>query len=76
MANRNAKFGIFLFRYEKQMPPQFRPIKVTNKYVVTSHEDYGLEYVYRLARSMVTIGTGSENKVDTEEIKNQIEMTI
>ena len=73
MANRDAKFGIFLFRREEQMPRQFKPIKVTNKYVVTSHEDYGLEYVYRLARSMVTIGTGSENKVDAEEIKNQIE---
>lgn len=73
MTNRDAKFGIFLFRREEQMPRQFKPIKVTNKYVVTSHEDYGLEYVYRLARSMVTIGTSSENKVDTEEIKNQIE---
>jgi len=73
MDNRDAKFGIFLFRNEAQMPIQFQPIKVTNKYVITSHEDYGLEYVYRLARSMVTIGAGSEDEVDTEEIKNQIE---
>src|SRR3989344_1662645 len=34
--NRNAKFGIFLFKSQSQIPSALEPMKITNNYIVTS----------------------------------------
>src|SRR3989344_1626414 len=33
--NRNAKFGIFLFKSQDQVPSAIAPVKITNNYIVT-----------------------------------------
>src|SRR3989344_2746879 len=42
--NRSAKFGIFLFKTQSQIPTALAPMKITNNYIVTSFENYGLYF--------------------------------
>jgi hypothetical protein len=50
MENRGAKFGIFLFNLERQIPRQMRPVRIANDAIITSFEGAGLYYAYRVAR--------------------------
>jgi len=51
--NRNAKFGIFLFKSQSQIPSALEPMKITNNYIVTSFDNYGLYFAFRVARLFV-----------------------
>jgi len=72
--NRNAKFGIFLFKLESQIPTALAPMKITNNYIVTSFENYGLYFAFRVARLFVERGADSKQKtVPITEIQRVIE---
>lgn len=65
--NRDAKFGIFLFNRTDQVPTELQPLKITNKYIVTSFENNGLYIAFRVARLFV------EKEKEIREIKIPID---
>ena len=72
--NRSAKFGIFLFKSQSQVPSALAPMKITNNYIVTSFENYGLYFAFRVARLFVERGTEANKKeVPILEIQKQVE---
>jgi Arc/MetJ-type ribon-helix-helix transcriptional regulator len=72
--NRDAKFGIFLFKEQSQIPSALQPIKITNNYIVTSFDDYGLYFAFRVAKIFVERSTESKQKtIPVEKIQKEIE---
>jgi len=72
--NRSAKFGIFLFKSQSQIPSALQPIKITNNYIVTSFDDYGLYFAFRVARLFVERSTETKQKtIPIEKIQKEIE---
>lgn len=53
MKNRNAKFGIFLFKYQNQIPSTFRPLKIMKNSIIASADNYGLYFAYRIAKLFI-----------------------
>ncbi|MEK6918217.1 MAG: hypothetical protein AABW51_04690 [Nanoarchaeota archaeon] len=72
--NRSAKFGIFLFKSQSQIPTALAPMKITNNYIITSFDNYGLYFAYRVARLFVE-RNGEVNKkaIPVDEIQKQVE---
>ncbi len=74
--NRNAKFGIFLFKHQSQIPSALTPVKITNNYMVTSF-DQGIYLAIRVARLFVEKGMESKQKeIPIEEIQKEVENVI
>lgn len=72
--NRNAKFGIFLFKFQSQIPSALTPMKITNNYVVTSFENYGLYFAFRVARLFVERSTEAKQKtIPIDKIQGVVE---
>ena len=72
--NRNAKFGIFLFKSQSQIPSALAPMKITNNYIVTSFENYGLYFAYRVARLFVERSTEAKQKtIPIDKIQKEME---
>jgi hypothetical protein len=72
--NRDSKFGIFLFKSQSQVPSALAPMKITNNYIVTSFENYGLYFALRVARLFVERSTEDKQKViPIDEIQRKIE---
>ncbi len=71
--NRGAKFGIFLFKSKDQIPTALSPMKITNSYIVTSFDNYGLYFAYRVARLFVEKGTETQQKtIPINEIQEEV----
>ena len=72
--NRDAQFGIFLFKDISQIPSALKPIKITNSYIVTSFDKYGLYFAVRVARLFVEKSTDTESgTLDLKTIEKVIE---
>jgi len=72
--NRSAKFGIFLFKSQSQIPSALEPMKITNNYIVTSFENYGLYFALRVARLFVERSTEAKQKIiPVDEIQKAVE---
>jgi len=72
--NRDAKFGIFLFKSQSQIPSVLQPIKITNNYIITSFEDFGLYFAFRVARLFVEKSTEDNQKtIPVDKIQKEIE---
>jgi len=72
--NRSAKFGIFLFKSQSQIPSALSPMKITNNYIITSFDNYGLYFASRVARFFVERGTEAKQKeIPLNEIQKIIE---
>ncbi len=72
--NRSAKFGIFLFKSQSQIPSALTPMKITNSYIVTSFENYGLYFAFRVARLFVEKNSEANQKtIPIEEIQKKVE---
>src|SRR3989344_4258756 len=72
--NRGAKFGIFLFKTKDQIPAALSPMKMTNSYIVTSFDNYGLYFGYRVARLFVEKGTEAKQKtIPVNEIQEEVQ---
>jgi len=72
--NRSAKFGIFLFKTQSQIPTALAPMKITNNYIVTSFENYGLYFAFRVARLFVERSTENKQKeIPIHEIQKSVE---
>lgn len=72
--NRDAKFGIFLFKSQSQIPSALKPMKITNNYIITSFDDYGLYFAIRVARLFVEKSMESQQKtIPVDEIQKLIE---
>jgi len=71
--NRNAKFGIFLFKSQAQIPSALEPMKITNNYIVTSFENYGLYFAYRVARLFVERNTERAKTIPFDKIQSEME---
>ncbi|MEK6935584.1 MAG: hypothetical protein AABW67_02260 [Nanoarchaeota archaeon] len=72
--NRNAKFGIFLFKSQSQIPSALEPMKITNNYIVTSFENYGLYFAFRVARLFVERSTEAKQKtIPIDEIQKAVD---
>ena len=52
MQNRKASFGIFLFAKREEMPKEFCPIKITDKYLITYYDEDNLYFAYRRRNCM------------------------
>ena len=48
--NREAKFGIFVFKTQMQVPSALQPVKIGSNYIITSFDDYGIYFAFRVAR--------------------------
>ncbi len=73
MENRGAKFGIFLFKSQNQIPTALFPMKITNSYIITSFDNYGLYVAYRVARLFVEKGTEVKQKtIPINEIQEEV----
>ena len=73
--NRNAKFGIFLFKSQDQIPTALAPLKITNNYIVTSFDNYGLYFAYRVARLFIEKGVETKEKaIPINEIQEEIKV--
>lgn len=71
--NRKASFGIFLFAKRDEMPKEFCPIKITDKYLITYYDEDNLYFAYRLARLFVLkTREDSDNKVNFEKISSEL----
>lgn len=71
--NRSAKFGIFLFKSEEQIPSAFRPLKITKKSIITSYDNNGLYFAYRLAKLFIE----NESKQNQDNVPiDKIEIEI
>jgi len=74
--NRNAKFGIFLFKSQSQIPSALTPVKITNNYIVASF-DQGIYFAIRVARLFVEKSMESRQKeIPIDEIQKEIEKLI
>lgn len=51
--NRDASFGIFLFKSQSQIPAALKPMKITKNYIITSFDDNGIYFAVRVARFFV-----------------------
>ncbi len=72
--NRSAKFGIFLFKSQSQIPSALKPMKITNSYIVTSFENYGLYFAFRVARLFVERSTEDKQKtIPIDKIQKEME---
>mgnify|MGYP001607622779 FL=1 len=72
--NRSAKFGIFLFKSQSQIPSALSPMKITNNYIITSFENYGLYFAFRVARLFVEKATEDKGKkIPIDEIQKAVE---
>jgi len=72
--NRSAKFGIFLFKSQSQIPSALAPMKITNNYIVTSFENYGLYFAFRVARLFVERNTENKQKtIPIDKIQKEID---
>ena len=72
--NRSAKFGIFLFKFQSQIPSSLTPMKITNNYIVTSFDNYGLYFALRVARLFVEKSSEKNQKtIPVGEIQKVIE---
>ncbi|MBS3089976.1 hypothetical protein J4461_03825 [Candidatus Pacearchaeota archaeon] len=72
--NRSAKFGIFLFKSQSQIPSALAPMKITNNYIVTSFDNYGLYFASRVARLFVERSTeGKKSAIPIGEIQKEVE---
>ena len=72
--NRSAKFGIFLFKSQSQIPSALAPMKITNNYIITSFDNYGLYFAFRVARLFVERSAESrQNAIPIGEIQKEIE---
>jgi len=72
--NRGAKFGIFLFKSQAQIPTALSPMKITNSYIITSFDNYGLYFAYRVARLFVEKGTEAKQKtIPVNEIQEEVQ---
>ena len=73
MENRKASFGIFLFAKRDEMPREFCPIKITDKYLITYHDEDNLHFAYRIARLFVLRSRGdSDDNVNFEKISSEL----
>lgn len=71
--NRGAKFGIFLFKSQSQIPSALTPVKITNNYIVTSF-DQGIYFAIRVARLFVERSTEARKKeIPIDEIQKEVE---
>ena len=71
--NRNAKFGIFLFKSTDQVPSVIAPVKITNNYIITSF-DQGIYFALRVARLFIERSVEAKQKeIPVEEIQKEIE---
>src|SRR3989344_1185774 len=71
--NRGAKFGIFLFKSKDQIPAALSPMKMTNSYIVTSFDNYGLYFGYRVARLFIEKGVEVNQKtISINEIQEEV----
>lgn len=70
--NRGAKFGVFLFKSQNQIPSALRPVKITKKYIVTSFDECGLYFAFRVARIFVTVKE-HEKRIPIREIQKEVE---
>ncbi len=74
LENRNAKFGIFLFKSQSQIPSALEPIKITNNYIIASFENYGLYFAIRVARLFVERSTEAKQKtIPVDKIQEEID---
>lgn len=74
--NRNAKFGIFLFKSQPQIPSALTPVKITNNYVVTSF-DQGIYFAIRVARLFVERSMEARQKeIPIDEIQKEVEKVM
>jgi len=73
ITNRSAKFGIFLFKSQSQIPSALEPMKITNNYIVTSFENFGLYFAARVARLFVERGTEVKQTIPIDKIQKEIE---
>ncbi|MBI2044662.1 hypothetical protein HYT23_01250 [Candidatus Pacearchaeota archaeon] len=72
--NRSAKFGIFLFKSQEQIPTALSPMKITNNYIITSFDNYGLYFALRVARMFVERSSEAKKKeIPIDEIQKEIE---
>jgi len=72
--NRSAKFGIFLFKSQSQIPSALAPMKITNNYIVTSFENFGLYFAFRVARLFVERSTENKQKtIPIDKIQKEME---
>jgi len=73
MENRKSSFGIFLFAKRDEMPRELCPIKITDKYLITYHDEDNLYFAYRIARLFVLRNRGdSEDKINFEKISSEL----
>ena len=73
IGNRNAKFGIFLFKSQDQIPTALSPMKITNSYIVSSFDNYGLYFAYRVARLFVEKnGEDKQKEIPINEIQEEV----
>ncbi|HLC67645.1 MAG TPA: hypothetical protein VJI12_02060 [archaeon] len=75
--NRDAKFGIFLFKTVDQMPQKLRPCRIERNYIVTSADGGGLYYAYHVARTI--IGSGRTQKggtIPVDKIQAEVEHLV
>jgi len=72
--NRSAKFGIFLFKSQPQIPSALTPMKITNNYIITSYDSFGLYCAVRVARLFVLRSTQKkQQEIPIGEIQKEIE---
>lgn len=72
--NRSAKFGIFVFKSQSQIPSALQPMKITNNYIVTSFDGFGLYFAFRVARLFVERSTETKQKtIPIDKIQKEIE---
>jgi len=71
--NRSAKYGIFLFKSQSQIPSALKPMKITNNYIVSSFDDYGLYFSLRVARLFVEKNGESKQEIPIDKIQKVVE---
>jgi hypothetical protein len=72
--NRKAKFGIFLFKSKDQMPNAFKPIKITDSYIITYMERDNLHLAYRLARILMLKENSESGEIDFKKVAKELNM--
>jgi len=74
--NRSAKFGIFLFKSQSQIPSALTPVKITKDYIVTSF-DQGIYFAIRVARLFVERSMEDRQKeIPIDEIQKEVEKVM
>jgi hypothetical protein len=77
MHNRNAKFGVFLFRKQSQMPSGFSPVKIMKDRIICSSENHGLYFAYKLARHMIQSRfAAASSEMPLEEIQEIVKSML